>query len=169
MSDMGHSFPAAVPRTGGRLPLALPVTDLLARAITYRDCASDLDDPFGASVLGLFATLHRRHADELMPHAEVAGGLQAHVRDDLNRMRNAVQRDGQRWIDEFIASERALQSHYRATLRARDPGASPLTDLLLGQQATLNARLQQTFAGMSRVLARISDVEASPPPPLKGD
>lgn len=169
MSDMGHSFPAAVPRTGGRLPLALPVTDLLARAIAYRDCASDLDDPFGASVLGLFASLHRRHADELMPHAEVVGAPQPNLRGDLTRMRDAVQRDGQRWIDEFIASERALQSLYRSTLRALGPSSPPLADLLLRQQATLNARLQQTFAGMSRVLARISEAEASPSPTLKGD
>jgi hypothetical protein len=168
MSDMGHSFSAKVPRTGGLLPL-VPVTDLLARAITYRDCASDLDDPFGASVLGLFATLHRHHADELLPHAEVVGAPQPNLRDDLNRMRSAALRDGQRWIDEFIASERALQSLYRSTLRALGPAAPPLTDLLLRQQATLNARLQQTFAGMSRVLARIYDAEASPSPPLKGD
>jgi hypothetical protein len=169
MSDMGHSFPHAVPRTGGRLPLALPVTDLLATAITYRDCASGLDDPFGASVLGLFASLHRRHADELLPHAEVVGAPQPNLRGDLNRMRNVVQRDGQRWIDEFIASERALQSLYRITLRALGPSGSPLTDLLLRHQATLNAHLQQAFAGMSRVLERISDAEASPSPPLKGD
>ena len=166
MSDMGHSFPAAVPRTGGLPPLALPVTDLLARAITYRDCASDLDDPFGASVLGLFASLHRRHADELLPHAEVVGAPQPNLRGDRNRMRDAVQWDGQRWIDEFIASERAVQSLYRTTLRALGPSSPPLTDLLLRQQATLNTRLQQTFAGMSRVLAQISDTEASPSQPL---
>jgi hypothetical protein len=83
-------------------------------------------------------------------------------------MRDAVQRDGQRWIDEFIASERALQSLYRSTLRALGPGASPLTELLLRQQATLNARLQAAFSGMSRVLARISEAEATSPR-LKGD
>lgn len=169
MSDMGHSFLHAAPRTGGLLPLSFPVTDLLARAITYRDCASDLDDPFGASVLGLFATLHRRHAGELMPHAEVVGAPQPNLRGDLILMRDAVQRDGQRWIDGFIASERALQSLYRSTLRALGPSSPPLADLVLRQQATLNGRLQQTFAGMSRVIDRISDAEASPSPPLKGD
>jgi hypothetical protein len=172
MSARQHAFNHAVPHDGQPASeLIVPVTDLLTRALAYRDCEKLLVDPLGVSVLSLFAMLHRLHADELLPHASAVLEMEPHSLNALGQMRDAVASDAQRWLGEFIASERQLQDIYRAAIAASDTvstGAPGLNRLLRRQQAVLHERLTEVFAEMSRHLAPFADDKAANSQTRKG-
>jgi hypothetical protein len=163
-------FREVVPREVPEAEVTAPVADLLARALAYRDCERQLDDPLGVSVLSLFAMLHRLHADQLLPHVTAVLAIEPESGRDLVRMRLAVAGDGQRWLNEFLSSEQKLQALYRIAITATEPDtAREVNRLLRRQQAVLLERMAEVFAEMGQHLTPFLADIAENPPPRKGD
>jgi hypothetical protein len=170
MSARQMGFREVMPREAPEPKVTAPVADLLARALAYRDCERELEDPLGVSVLSLFAMLHRLHADQLLPHLTAVMAIEPDRSLDLVRMRLAVARDGHRWLDEFLASERKLKLLYKAAIAATETAtAREVNRLLHRQQAVLHERLAEVFAEMGQHLAPFLEPMAENPPPRKGD
>jgi len=158
-------FREMIPRGVQDAEVTAPVADLLTRSLAYRDCERHLEDPLGASVLSLFAMLHRLHADQLLPHLTTVMAIEPDGSRDLVRMRLVVATDAQRWLSEFLASERKLQAIYLAAISATErTAAKEVNRLLHRQQLVLRERLEEVFAEMSRLSRPLSEDTAENPP-----
>lgn len=149
MSAQPLRFREAISRETQEAEVTAPVADLLGRALAYRDCGRQLEDPLGVSVLSLFAMLHRLHADQLLPHLTTVLAIEPDGSRDLVRMRVAVATDGQSWLNEFLASEQKLQELYRTAISTTENASvKEVNRLLRRQQVVLQGRLEEAFAEM---------------------